>query len=327
MPRKSRPRDPAAIGEAAASEAPPGVEDRFELTAIRQDGSRFSAAVSVKTLRDERAAIVGHLLVGADGATRERLDQALHESGVDLQVARSDAGMTALRSTLSFAGMSHELRSPLTAMLGFAQLMASESPVPADGRMEGLDKITRAGWHLLKLVDEILDLEKIATGTLELSPESVSPTEILAECRDAIDGQAKPRDIHVALPPFAPPCRDQVHADRTRLRQVLVNLLSAAILQSPKRGTIGVSCGAGAPGRVRIGLRGGGVGWPPEKLGRVFRSPGRPEPEAGTLEGAGIGIVLARRLIQRMGGALGVEDGGAEGSLLWFDLAAAGSIR
>ena len=123
--------------------------------------------------------------------------------------------------------MSHELRTPLNAILGFAQLMESGSPPPTPSQKRKLDQILKAGWYLLELINEILDLALIESGKLTLSLEPVSLAEVMLECQAMIEPQAQKRGISMTFPRFEIPYF--VKADRTRVKQVLINLLSNAI--------------------------------------------------------------------------------------------------
>jgi CheY-like chemotaxis protein len=197
-------------------------------------------------------------------------------------------------------------------------LMESDSPGPTPAQKESIEQILQAGWHLLKLINEILDLAKIESGKLSLSPESVSLAEVMVECRGMIEGQAQKRGIHLIFPQFSVPCF--VHADRTRLKQVLINLLSNAIKYNREQGTVEVTYAASAPGRIRISIRDTGVGLPPEKLAQLFQPFNRLGQEAGGEEGTGIGLVVAKKLTELMGGVIGVESTVGVGSVFWFEL-------
>ena len=142
--------------------------------------------------------------------------------------------------------MSHELRSPLNAILGFAQLMESDTPPPTSTQLESINQILQAGWHLLKLIDEILDLAKVESGQVPLSPEPVSLAEVMLECQGMIEPQAHQLGIKLIFPQIAIPMF--VHADRTRFKQVLINLLSNAVKYNSKGGTVEVKCAENKPG-------------------------------------------------------------------------------
>jgi signal transduction histidine kinase len=214
--------------DALVFKASRGIEDIYELTYIRKDGSRFPAVVSVTALRDAQDAIIGYLLIGTDNTVRKqiederkRLDQLLQEKNVELESAKSVAERANLAKSDFLSSMSHELRSPLNAILGFAQLMESASPLPTDSQMESIGQILQAGWHLLKLINEILDLAMIESGKVSLSPESVSLSEVLSECRTMMEPQAQQRDIRMTFHRFDAPIF--VKADRTRLKQIIIN--------------------------------------------------------------------------------------------------------
>jgi CheY-like chemotaxis protein len=222
--------------------------------------------------------------------------------------------------------MSHELRSPLNAILGFAQLMESDTAAPTPSQKASIDEILRAGWYLLELINEILDLAQIESGKLSLSPEPTSLGEVLLECQAMIEPQAQQRGITMTFPQFPVPCF--VKADRTRLKQVLINLLSNAIKYNKTGGTVVVDCdGCHAPGRIRLNVRDTGPGLSAEKLTQLFQPFNRLGQERGAEQGTGIGLVMSKRLVELMGGALGVESRVGEGSTFWWELAAAAAPK
>ncbi|HEY5997196.1 MAG TPA: ATP-binding protein, partial [Candidatus Deferrimicrobiaceae bacterium] len=310
--------------EALVFKASRGIEDIYELTYIRKDGSRFPAVVSVTALRDEHDAIIGYLLIGTDNTARmeieterKRLDQALQEKNVELEAARALAEKANLAKSDFLSSMSHELRSPLNAILGFAQLMESEEPPLPPARKESVAQILQAGWHLLTLINEILDLATVESGHVPLSLEPVSLADVILECRGMIEPQAQQRGIRMSFPLIANPLH--VMADRTRLKQVLINLLSNAIKYNVEEGTVEVACIEIPPKRVRIAIRDSGPGMSPEQVAQLFQAFNRLGQEAGGEEGTGIGLVVARRLVELMGGAIGVESAVGSGSVFWFE--------
>jgi signal transduction histidine kinase/DNA-binding response OmpR family regulator len=229
---------------------------------------------------------------------------------------QADAATRAKSEFLS--SMSHELRSPLNAILGFAQLMDSDSPAPTPTQKESIAQILQAGWHLLKLINEILDLAKIESGQVPLSREPVSLAEVMLECQGMIEPQAQQRDIHMTFPRFDIPCF--VLADRTRLKQVIINLISNAIKYNIKQGTVEVKCAESTPGRIRVSIRDTGTGLSPEQMAKLFQAFNRLGQEAGGEEGTGIGLVVAKQLVELMEGEIGVESTVGVGSVFWFEL-------
>lgn len=222
------------------------------------------------------------------------------------------------------SSMSHELRTPLSAILGFAQLLESGSPPPAPGQKKSVEQILKAGWHLLELINEILDLSVIESGNLTLSMESVSLAEILCECEVMVEPQAKEHGISVTFAALETP--RFINADRTRAKQVLINLLSNAIKYNRVGGTVNVACAASACDSIRISVRDTGVGLTPEQLSQLFQPFNRLGQQSGVEEGTGIGLVVSRQLVELMGGTMGVESTVGQGSVFWYELKLAAAV-
>ena len=214
--------------------------------------------------------------------------------------------------------MSHELRTPLNAILGFAQLLESGSPPPTAAQSVRLHQIIKAGWYLLELINQILDLAVIESGKLSLSLEPVSLIDVMRECQAMIEPQAQQRGIHVDFVPFDSTWFAQ--ADQTRVKQVLINLLSNAIKYNREQGTVEVKCTASRPGYLRISIKDSGAGLSPEKLAQLFQPFNRLGQENGTEEGTGIGLVVTQQLAKLMGGTIGVESTVGAGSEFWVEL-------
>jgi PAS domain S-box-containing protein len=426
--------------DALAFKASRGIEDIYELTYIRKDGSRFPAIVSVTALRDDQAAIIGYLLIGTDNSARKHVEEKLRwteesfrlmvESVSDyaivmldpdglvvswntgaerikgfhadeivgqhfsrfypradvefgkpardlalaaasgrhedegwrvrkdgstfwanvvftairdqagslrgfakltrdlternkVEAALTDAKATAEKANLAksdfLSSMSHELRSPLNAILGFAQLMESDAPPPSPSQRESIGQILHAGWYLLELINEILDLAMIESGKLSMSLEPVSLVEVMLECQLMIEPLAQRRGIHMTFPKFD--AAHSVKADRTRIKQVLINLLTNAIKYNQVGGSVVVECSAmTSPGRVRVTVTDTGPGLPPDKIAQLFQPFNRLGQEANTEEGTGIGLVVSKRLVELMEGVIGVESTVGTGSVFWVEL-------
>ena len=425
--------------EALVFKASRGIEDIYELTYIRKDGSRFPAIVSVTALRDDQSAIIGYLLIGTDNTARKLVEEKLRwtEEGFRLMVesvtdaaivmldpeghvaswnagaqrikgysteeivgqhfsrfypredidrgtpqrdldvvkvkgrfetegwrVRKDGStfwanevFTAIRDQAGnprgfakltrdlterrqveaeltnakavaekanlaksnfLSSMSHELRTPLNAILGFGQLMESDSPLPTPAQKANIDQILQAGWYLLELINEILDLALIESGKLSISREPVSLDAIMLECQSMIEPQAQKRGIRMSFPRFDNPCF--VNADPTRVKQILINLFSNAIKYNQMGGTVVVECAASIPDRIRVSVTDTGAGLAPEKLAQLFQPFNRLGQEASAEEGTGIGLVVTKRLVELMGGVIGVESEVGVGSVFWIEL-------
>jgi PAS domain S-box-containing protein len=426
--------------DALAFKASRGIEDIYELTYIRKDGSRFPAIVSVTALRDDQSSIIGYLLIGTDNSARKHVEETLRwteesfrlmvESVSDYAIVMLDPEgrvvswntgaerikgfradeivgrhfavfypeddvaegkpqqnldqaaavgryeyegwrvrkngslfwantvITAIRDQAGnlrgfakltrdltarnkvetvltnakavaekanlaksefLSSMSHELRSPLNAILGFAQLMESDSPSPTPTQAESITQIVNAGWYLLELINEILDLAAIESGKLSISLEPVSLNEVLLECQSMVEPLALRRSVRMSFP--ATGGDFHVHADRTRIKQVLINLLSNAIKYNMVGGSVVVDCSAQATtGSVRITVSDTGPGLPPDKLTQLFQPFNRLGQEATGEEGTGIGLVVSKRLVELMDGVIGVESNIGMGSVFWVEL-------
>jgi signal transduction histidine kinase/ActR/RegA family two-component response regulator len=297
--------------EALAFKASREIQDIYELTYICKDGSRFPAVVSITALRDDYGDIIGYLLIGTDNSVRKRVESELNDA-----MAAAEKANRAKTDFLS--GMSHELRTPLNAILGFAQLMESGSPSPTPSQKRNLEQILKAGWYLLELINEILDLALIESGKVTLSREPVSLAEVMLECRAMIEPQARKRGVGMTFPRFESPFF--VKADRTRVKQVLINLLFNAVKYNKPGGAVAVECTLSPPDSIRISVRDTGAGLAPEQLAQLYQPFNRLGKEAGAEEGTGIGLVVTKRLVELMGGVLGADSAVGVGSVFWIEL-------
>ena len=297
--------------EALAYKASRGMEDIYELTYICKDGSRFPAIISVTALRDDYNDIIGYLLIGTDNSVRKRVEVELHQA-----VQAADKANRAKSDFLS--SMSHELRTPLNAILGFAQLVETGIPVPTPAQKRNVDQILKAGWYLLDLINEILDLALIESGRLTLSKEPVSLAEVMLECRTMIEPQAQQRGIQMSMAHFA--AEHYVNADRMRIKQVLINLLFNAIKYNKPQGTVCVEFELLPPSGIRINVRDSGLGLTAEQLDQLFQPFNRLGKEAGAEEGTGIGLVVTKKLVELMGGTIGATSTPGVGSVFWIEL-------
>ena len=293
----------------------------YELTVRAWDGKETVVSYNATTFYDRDRKLQGVFAAARDVTERKRFEQALQETNSQLESAKSAAEKANLAKSDFLSSMSHELRSPLNAILGFAQLLESTSPLPTPSQKESIAQILQAGWHLLRLINEVLDLAMVESGKLMISPEPVSLAEVLSECQAMMEPQAQQRGITMTFPRLNAPY--YVDADRTRVKQVLINLLSNAIKYNREAGTVEVSCTAISPQRSRISIRDAGAGLPPEKLTQLFQPFNRLGQEGSAEEGTGIGLVMSKQLVELMGGLIGVESTVGAGSVFWFELTSA----
>lgn len=290
----------------------------YELTVRNWNGKETVVSYNATTFFDRERRLQGVFAAARDITASKRLDQVLQERNQDLQSAKVAAEKANHAKSDFLSSMSHEFRSPLNAILGFAQLMESETPPPTPSQQESLGRILHAGWHLLNLINEILDLAKIESGKFSLSPEPVALAEIFLECRDMVEGQARKRGIEMEFPGEGESYF--VKADRTRLKQVILNLLSNAIKYNREQGKVVVRFSQTDPGRVRISIEDTGAGLTSGKIEQLFQPFNRLGQESNGEEGTGIGLVVAKKLVELMGGSIGVESTVGTGSVFWFYL-------
>ena len=289
-----------------------------------------AAALHVKLLAMNEALLLGSMRQQELTEAAEKLNEQLRAEiaerkrvEVNLIEAKSAAEKANLAKSDFLSSMSHELRTPLHAILGFAQLMESGVPSPAPSQKGNLEQILKAGWYLLELINEILDLATIESGRVTLSREPVSLVEVMLECRAMIEPQARIRSVGVIYPRFEIPFF--VLADRTRVKQVLINLLSNAVKYNKPGGAVVVECALSqsAPDSMRISIRDTGKGLTPEQLLQLFEPFNRLGQEGGLEEGTGIGLVMCKQLVELMGGAIGAESAAGVGSVFWIELCTA----
>ena len=253
---------------------------------------------------------VANVLAAAVGRHRsEEVIRLAQQSAVQANNAKSEF----------LSRMSHELRTPLNAILGFSQLLEIERL--SGGQRESVEQINRAGHHLLELVNEVLDISRLDSGHLALTPEPLAVDEILREAIDLIRPQAEARRIELLAGPGCLAADHYVLADRQRLRQVLVNLLSNAVKYNQPAGRVTLD-GAPSPDgrRFRLSIRDTGIGIGPEKFSRLFTPFERLGAEHTGVAGRGMGLALSKRLVESQRGEIGAESVPGSGSTFWVDL-------
>ncbi len=290
----------------------------YELTANGKHDVETVVSYNATTYYDQHGKLQGVFGAARDITERKRLDQVLQDKNSELEKAKSVAEKANLAKSDFLSSMSHELRSPLNAILGFAQLMESGSPQPNATQRANIEQILQAGWYLLELINEILDLALIESGKLSLSLEPMSLPEVMHDCQSMIALQAQKAGIRMSYPHLEKPCF--ANADRTRVKQILINLLSNAIKYNRPGGTVEVTYTEVAPERMRISVQDTGNGLSAQKLGQLFQPFNRLGQEASAEEGTGIGLVVSKRLVELMGGSIGAESSVGTGSTFWIEL-------
>jgi signal transduction histidine kinase/CheY-like chemotaxis protein len=227
-----------------------------------------------------------------------------------LAAAQLEAAESASQAKNEFLSrMSHELRTPLNSVLGFGQLLQLD-PKLDDGEREHVNHIVRGGQHLLELINEVLDISRIESGTLSLSPESVGVGDAVREVVALVSPLAAEREIELTVEPT---CVGYVMADHQRLKQVLLNLLSNAIKYNRHAGRVMIRCKRASAG-VALEVADTGPGIPADRLPGLFEPFDRLGAEHRGIEGTGLGLALSRSLVEVMGGTLTAESRPGEGA-------------
>jgi len=291
---------------------------RGEICNRAKDGSLYWVDSVIAPFLDDAGQTKNYISIRTDVSARKEAEQAREVLNAHLADATLVAEQANLAKSDFLSSMSHELRSPLNAILGFAQLLDSGTPAPTPSQKESIDQVLLAGWYLLALINEILDLSLIESGKISLSPESMALADVLNDCQSMIEPQASKSGIVMAFPELT--CPRFVRADRTRVKQIFVNLLSNAIKYNRPGGSVEVACQDASAGRVRVTFTDTGHGLAPEKLAQLFQPFNRLGQESGGEEGTGIGLVVSKRLIELMGGAIGVVSTIGVGSTFWIEL-------
>ena len=306
------PSELGADARTALEQAAPNLAIACERESAHQHTRRLAVEVRHAAQRLE-----------SQNAVLTALNDKLEEQHRELSRLNAELDQASKLKDQFLANVSHELRTPLNSVIGFSDLLLTmeggESPLTATQR-DYLETIARNGRHLLQLINELLDLSKIAAGRMELHLEPLLVDALLREAADTVRAQLEVRKHKLAIEPPHEPVT--VAADHGRLRQVLLNLLSNAIKFTTDGGHITLSARLEGDGRsVRMAVSDTGIGIAPDDQAKLFQefvqldaSPSR------RYEGTGLGLALSKRLVELHGGAIGVESELGKGSTFWFTL-------
>lgn len=277
----------------------------------RKDGSLYWVESSITPFMDEAGLPYQYISVRTDITHLKNTELAL-------RAARDEADRANRAKSEFLSSMSHELRTPLHAILGFSQLLQYDKQL-SEKQKNNILQIRKAGDHLLALIDEVLDLAKIESGRIDLSSESVEMGALVRECLILVQPLAAARNIDIRQGPMQ---GRTVRADRSRLKQVLLNLLSNAIKYNRESGTVRVDVLAQADGMVQVAVQDSGHGIAADRLQELFKPFTRLDADKHRIEGTGIGLSITKRIMELMGGTVGVSSELGVGSRFWVGVPA-----
>jgi PAS domain S-box-containing protein len=289
-------------------------EGRYEEEGVRlrKDGTPIVVHVTITPIRSESGDLRGFAKVTQDISTRK-------EAEAELRAAREEAERANRAKSDFLSSMSHELRTPLNAILGFAQVLGLDEL--SASQHDDIEQILKGGRHLLDLINEILDIARIEGGRLNISPEPVLVADVVAEIVSLMRPLADERDIR--LDADLPEMQDcHVIADRQRLAQVLLNLVSNTVKYNVEGGTVKVDCSAGSDETMRIAVTDTGPGIAPDQVPLLFTPFERLGADESGIEGTGLGLALSKSLVELMDGRLLVDSVPGHGATFWVELPA-----
>jgi PAS domain S-box-containing protein len=307
-----RDDDPTILERVASGQS----IEQYETIRRTKDGQTIDVALTVSPIKDADGRIVGASTIARDVSERKR-SEVVRES------ARQAADRANRAKSEFLSRMSHELRTPMNAVLGFAQLLGMDHQTPE--QEEATKEILKAGTHLLELIDEVLDIARIEAGRLRLSLEPVDAVQVVEESISLLQPQARQEGVTLSMDPLDP-SDPSVHvvADRQRLKQVLLNLISNGVKYNRQHGTVRVSIDRASVGnRIRVDVTDTGRGIPVERIERLFAPFDRLGAEETGIEGTGLGLALTRPLVEAMGGTISVATESGRGSTFSVELASA----
>lgn len=275
-----------------------------ELSCLNADGTTRYLLGNALPLFDEHGSAIGAISAFIDVTARKHAELAML-SAMAASVAKSTF----------ITHLTHELRTPLSTMLGHAQMLELAKIPPAKAQAKSIEQILIAGWYMRDLINDVQSIAAIETGTLSMTCERMSIDMVLSEVVSMLDPLFLKAGIRVELPLAS---GLEVEVNPMRIRQVLINLLSNAIKYNRPGGRIVIRCAKTGGQRVRVSVEDTGYGLAPDKLDQLFQPFNRLGQERGVEIGTGVGLVVTKKLVESMGGAIGVESEVGRGTLVWF---------
>lgn len=292
-----------------------GMDSQYENNLLKSDGEGVLVAWNNSTIKDQSGKVENIVAIGIDISE-------IQKTQIALQAAKEEAERANKAKSDFLSNMSHELRTPMNAILGFGQLLELETTLEAEHQVS-VQEILLAGRHLLELINEVLDLNKIEAGKLSVDIVELDVSEIISDSLILLAPLAKEHNIKLINNTAAQNgCR--LRTDRLRFKQVFINLLSNAIKYNVDNGSVSIDVSRPEVSTLRISVTDTGNGIPENMLEKLFTPFERLEnARNNAVEGTGVGLALSKRLLELMGGKIGVENVTKQGSTFYMDLPAA----
>ena len=277
------------------------------------DGTIVFLSINGLPIYDDNGVFLGYQGTGKDVTSQIESERSLKQ-------AKNLAESANLAKSEFLSTMSHELRTPLNMVYGYGQMLASGDAEPlSENQKENVDQILDSTRQLLDLIDQVLDLSSIEAGRLQISAEEIVMQDVFHECLEVIDNLAADKG-QIVSKEFS--TERTIKVDYNRLRQIMMILLTNAVSYCEAESSIALICEDAPGNRVRIIVSDSGPGISPEDQATVFEPFNRLGRETGEIAGAGIGLTIAKRLIDVMGGTIGVESEVGHGSKFWIEFPA-----
>jgi len=323
------PEDRERVGRAILRQAEGPYDEEYRV--VHPDGTIRWVRDQAFPVRDSYGVIYRIAGVAEDVTEEKRAKELLEKRVVErtqslslkeeeLITAKEEAERANLAKTQFLSRMSHELRTPLNAILGFSQLLNMDTALAAEHK-NMVNDIWHGGKHLLMLVNEVLDLAKVESGKYELNPKRISLRDTMTECVALTSSLVTHHGVSLSVN-FDSFDRIEVYLDPTRLKQVILNLVSNACKYNQSGGSVSVECSRLANDRVQVSVVDTGKGIPRDRQADIFEPFNRLDAEYSGVEGTGIGLTITRQLVEAMGGSIGLESEVGRGSKFWIELPA-----
>lgn len=312
------------------------LQPEYETLFIKNNGESIPVELSVTntTWKGDKAGLIFFRDISVRKKTdaelrehREHLEELVEQrtfefrqQAIELEAAMMAAEKANKAKSTFLSQMSHELRTPLNAIMGFSQLIDTEDSHPLNENQQDMVKeIMLAGKHLLELINEVLDLSRIESGRVSLTPTRLNISEIVETCVSQLQNSlAANRSIQINN--LIKQDEFFIFADALRFRQILINFISNAVKYNKDEGKISIDCILKPKNRIRVEVIDTGIGIPKDELSSVFEAFERVNPGGHSIEGTGIGLSVCKQLAEAMAGTMGVESELGKGSTFWFEL-------